>query len=100
MTDPVRLGVAGLGSFGRLHAATILGISDAQLAAAVDPRPEAFEWVRQHDAHVPCFTSLEQALAEVDAEAWVVASSNSSHIPLATLLLKHGRKVLLEKPLA
>src|SRR5262249_45549781 len=49
---------------------------------------------------VPGWTDLDRALAESDAEAWVVASSTASHVPIARRLLQAGKTVLLEKPLS
>jgi predicted dehydrogenase len=39
-------------------------------------------------------------MEKCDADAWVVASSTASHIPIARTLLAAGKTVLVEKPLA
>src|SRR5262249_27000495 len=49
---------------------------------------------------VKTWTDLDAAIRESSAEAWVVASSTASHIAIATKLLKAGKTVLLEKPIA
>jgi predicted dehydrogenase len=46
------------------------------------------------------WTSLTQAIDESSAEAWVVACTTASHVPVAKLLLERGKTVLLEKPVA
>ncbi len=38
--------------------------------------------------------------AEADAEAWIVACTTASHVPVAKALLESGKTVLLEKPIA
>jgi predicted dehydrogenase len=43
---------------------------------------------------------LDRAIEECDAEAWVVASSTASHVPLARTLLAAGYHVLVEKPVS
>ncbi len=100
MHDPVRIGVVGLGNFGRLHALTLTGLAEAQLVALVDQRPEALAAAQAQFANVPAWNNLERAIDECEAEAWVVASSTTSHIPVARMLLAAGRRVLVEKPLA
>ncbi|MFO0889487.1 MAG: Gfo/Idh/MocA family oxidoreductase [Isosphaeraceae bacterium] len=94
--EPVRIGVVGLGGFGALHARTLEGLAEAELVGVVDPRPDRLEpWAR-----VRSWNRIEQALTESDAEAWVVATSTGSHVPVAGMILEAGRAVLVEKPLA
>ncbi|MEX2172578.1 MAG: Gfo/Idh/MocA family oxidoreductase [Pirellulales bacterium] len=100
MHNPVRIGVVGLGSFGRLHAQTLNGLGEAQLAGLVDQRPEALAAAQAQFPDVPTWNDLGRAIAECDAEAWVVASSTASHILVTRALLAAGRRVLIEKPLA
>ena len=100
MTRPVRVGVVGLGDFGRLHARTIAGLAEAELVAVVARRQASLDIVRQELPGVPGWVDLEGALAESGAEAWVVASSTSTHVPLARRILKAGYPALVEKPLA
>lgn len=98
--EPVRIGVVGLGSFGRQHALTLAGISEASLVALVARRQQSLDAVRDRLPGVPGWLDLDKALAESDAEAWVVASSTASHVPVAKALLAAGKCVLLEKPVA
>lgn len=100
MFEPVRIGVIGLGNFGWLHAQTLTGIAEAHLVALVDTSPERLTAARQRLPAVPCWDNLDRALAESNAEAWVVASSTASHVHLAQTLLSKGCRVLLEKPIA
>ena len=94
--EPVRIGVVGLGGFGTLHARTLTGLVEAELVSVVDPRPERLEpW-----AAVRGWDRIEQAVAESEAEAWVVATSTDSHVAVARTILEAGPAVLLEKPVA
>ncbi len=94
--EAVKLGVVGAGSFGLLHATTITGLAEARLVALVDRRPERLG----HVTSVRGWTDLDAALAESEAEAWVVASSTVSHVPVTKAILSAGKPVLLEKPVA
>lgn len=106
---PVRIGVVGLGNFGRLHALTLAGLAEAELVALVARRQAsvdalATELCAASGHHVSGFTDLEQAMTEAAPgaapEAWVIASSTASHVPVARQLLAAGYPVLVEKPLA
>ena len=43
----VRVGLAGLGAFGRQHANVLAGLEGVELAAICDPRPESVAWVAE-----------------------------------------------------
>jgi len=49
---------------------------------------------------VACWTDLNRALVESDAEAWIVATSTAAHVPVTKTLLAAGKTVLLEKAIA
>lgn len=98
--SPVKLGVIGLGRFGRLHALTATALAEAELAALVARRQESLDALARELPGVPGWTNLEQALADSGAEAWIVASTTSAHVPLTRTLLKAGKAVLLEKPIS
>src|SRR5262245_58921612 len=96
----VKIGVVGLGRFGRLHALTLARLAEAQLAGLVARRQASLDRLSTELHSVRGWTSLEQAIEESDAEAWVVACSTSAHVPVSSALLKAGKSVLLEKPVA
>jgi predicted dehydrogenase len=97
---PVRIGVVGLGEFGRLHALTLAGLAEARLAALVARRQASLDALSPALPGVPGWVDLERALRDSDAEAWVVASTTGSHVAIAERLLRAGYPVLVEKPLA
>lgn len=97
---PVKLGVVGLGRFGRLHALTLAGLAEAQLVALVARRQGGLDALARELPGVAGFTSLEQAIRQSPAEAWVVACTTAQHVPVARALLEAGKTVLLEKPIA
>lgn len=97
---PVRIGVVGLGAFGRLHALTLAGLAEAQLVALVARRQASLDALASDLPDVPGWLDLDAAMEESGAEAWVVASATDSHVPIARRLLRAGYPVLVEKPLA
>lgn len=97
---PVRVGVIGLGRFGKLHSLTLAGLAEAELAGVVARREES---LREFDAllpNTPGWTNLDQAIAECDAEAWIVACTTAAHVEATRKLLESGATVLLEKPIS
>jgi UDP-N-acetylglucosamine 3-dehydrogenase len=96
----VRVGVVGLGAFGRLHALTLAGLGEAELVALVARRQASLDSMAAQLPGVPGWLDLERAMAASGAEAWVVAASTASHVPVAAKLLAAGFPVLVEKPLA
>jgi predicted dehydrogenase len=100
LKSKIRIGVVGLGNFGRLHALTLAGLAEVELVALVDNREAALAELGQKLPGVPGWTSLPDALRETEAEAWVIATRTESHVPLAEQILATGGYVLIEKPLA
>lgn len=100
MPSPVKLGVVGLGAFGTLHARTVLGLAEAELVAVVARRQASLDAFAAVAPEVPGYLDVAQAAVESGAEAYVVASSTASHVPLTRVLLEAGKAVLLEKPIA
>src|SRR5262245_30454374 len=98
--EPVKIGVVGLGRFGRLHALTLSGLAEAQLVGLVARRQASLDALARELPGVPGWTDLDRAIAESGAEAWIVACTTSDHVSVATKLLAAGKAVLLEKPIA
>ncbi len=98
--EPVKVGVVGLGGFGRQHALTLAGIAEAELVALVARREESLRQVASLLPGVPGWLDLDQAVEQSGAEAWVVATSTAAHVPVARALLRAGKPVLLEKPVS
>ncbi|MBC8160831.1 MAG: Gfo/Idh/MocA family oxidoreductase [Roseiflexaceae bacterium] len=96
---PVRIGVVGVGRFGRLHARTLAGIAEAELVALVVRDPSQRAAIGHELPGVPIWGDLSAALAQSAAEAWVVATQTASHVDLAEQILRAGAAVLVEKPL-
>ena len=105
-----RIIVCGFGFMGQNHAANIFLNPDLELAAVVDSRPEnkiepvkgniataEFDWKRL--SGIPFYTTLSKALEQCPADAVVIASPTTFHVPLALEAIAHGKHVFVEKPL-
>lgn len=100
--DPVRIGVIGLGSFGRLHALTAVGLAETELVALVGRSQGSRDRMHSELPDTPIWSidDLQQAIDKSAAEAWIVASATASHIPITEQILAAGKVALVEKPLA
>jgi predicted dehydrogenase len=98
--NPVKIGVVGLGRFGRLHSLTLASLAEASLAGLVARRQASLDALAAELPGTPGWTDLDQAISESEAEAWIVACTTASHIPVTKALLEAGKTVLLEKPIA
>jgi predicted dehydrogenase len=74
----------------------VTGAPGVELAAIVDPDPEARRYVET----TPGYGTLEEALEAVECDAVLVASPPGTHHVVAKAALEAGRHVLCEKPLA
>src|SRR6478672_6825021 len=86
----VKIGVVGLGRFGRLHALTLARLAEAELVGLVARRQASLDSLAAELPGIRGWTTLEQAIEESDAEAWIVACSTAAHVPVTSLLLKAG----------
>ncbi len=94
----IKIAVVGAGFMGALHARTVSESAGATLAAVVDRdadtgRRLADELGTRHLA------SVGDALNE-DIDAYVVALPDRAHVAVSETILRAGRPVLLEKPMA
>lgn len=97
MTKALRMGVAGVGHFGKFHAAKIAAAADAELVAVADSDwGVAQEVAAAHGA--AGFADVRDMLEKVDAVS--VAVPTRAHFEVAKICLKAGVHVLLEKPIA
>lgn len=95
VTEPLRVGVIGLGRAGARYAEALAGrqVPGACLAAVCD---EALERCRPFAA--PGFRSADELLSTKLASALVVATPHLSHCAISHAGLKAGLHVLVEKP--
>lgn len=93
----IRAGVVGPGSIGINHARIYSELPDCELVAIYDASRANAEKVASKYGGKPC-TSLEEFAALVDVAS--VATPTESHHEVGTFLLKKGKHLLIEKPIA
>lgn len=97
--NPIRLGALGLGRAFTLMLPTFTGDARVRLVAGFDPRPEARAAFAQQlggTAH----DSVEAVCADPAVEWVYVATPHQLHADHVVLAARHGKHVLVEKPMA
>lgn len=93
----LRIGVIGAGHLGRIHAKLLGQVDGAELVAISDPFDDARQRAETQFG-VPTFADHRSLINRIDAA--VIAAPTDQHAEIATDLLKAGKHVLAEKPLA
>lgn len=99
MTDPLRLGIIGLGRAFSLMLPTFLNDQRLRLVAASDPRPEARARFVKDFGGTAC-EDVQSVVADPNVEAVYIASPHQFHAEHTRLAAAHGKHVLVEKPMA
>jgi phthalate 4,5-cis-dihydrodiol dehydrogenase len=101
MSDPnsVAFGVLGMGAPGAVFANEIIDHPQLRLVAGCDPREAALEPLRALDG-VAAYTDIDQLIANDEIEAVVIATPTPMHCDHAVRLLRAGKHLLIEKPVA
>jgi predicted dehydrogenase len=96
-TEPVRIGIVGLGNIGQHHADKLRLTDGVTLVGGMDVDPDA----RQRFASAYDCAEYDDATRLVaDADAIIVTTPNRFHEPYAVTALDADTHVLVEKPLA
>lgn len=96
----MKLALVGLGYWGSKVLRNMVTLLGAEHIVAVDESEALVAWAGSLYPGLTCSTSLTRALDDADVEGVVVATPVASHTPLASMALRSGRSVLVEKPLA
>lgn len=95
----IRLGVAGLGRAFMLMLPTLLQDPRVQLVAACDPREEARAQFGR-DFAAPAYADIEALARDPRVDAIYIASPHQFHAAQTRVAARHGKHVLVEKPMA
>lgn len=99
MATKVGIGIVGCGSMGGIHAACFAAQKGAALVGLVNrTRDKAEALAGQWGA--PVFDSLDELLACPRLDAVCIATSQQAHAAQAVAVLRAGKHLLCEKPLA
>jgi phthalate 4,5-cis-dihydrodiol dehydrogenase len=95
----IRLGVAGLGRAFSVMLPTFTADPRVTLVAGTDARPEARQQFAADFSARNC-ANIEELCADPAVEAIYVATPHQYHAQHATLAARHGKHLLIEKPMA
>jgi predicted dehydrogenase len=99
-SEQVRVGLVGLGRFGKLHAAVLGELPGVELAAVCDPQPDEVSALVARHAGARGFTDFEEMLNSTDLDAIFLVSPEPFHAEQALAALSRGIATFTEKPLA
>ena len=97
--DRVRVGLAGLGRFGKLHAAALGSLDGVDIVAVCDPRAEEVAAMRARYPAAAGFAALEAMLDGAALDAVFIVTPEPLHAAQALAALEQGIPVFVEKPL-
>ncbi|MBI3210841.1 MAG: Gfo/Idh/MocA family oxidoreductase, partial [Candidatus Solibacter usitatus] len=108
MPKPIRLAIAGAGRIGVMHALHAQEIANETdncvVTALVEPhegraRATAEKMRARQKTELSVFSSVEEMAASGLCDATIIATPTDAHQSSASILVKAGQRVLLEKPL-
>src|SRR5579871_1060565 len=95
----LRFGVIGLGRATTSFLPALVKHSRVKITAGADPRPEArAKWAADFEAEV--YEYGEQLCASPNVDAVYIATPHALHAPYAIAAARHGKHVIVEKPMA
>ena len=98
-SDPVRLGVAGLGRAFMLMVPTFDADARVKLTAAAAPRAESRAAFEEQYGGV-AYPTVEELCADPSVEAIYIATPHQMHVDHVLAAARAGKHILVEKPLA
>ncbi len=100
MSEPVRVGVVGLGYWGPNIVRNLHGLAEAELVAVCDRDADRLALIGQRYPAVRRTQHFEDLLSDPEIEAVLIATPISTHFPLGMDVIASGKHVFIEKPLA
>jgi myo-inositol 2-dehydrogenase/D-chiro-inositol 1-dehydrogenase len=98
--ETIRFGLIGFGLFGRHHARAIAGCQGAQLAAIAVKSEKSQAAARKDYPQAHVFDDYRKVVERDDIDVIDVVVPNQLHFETAAAALRHGKHVLLEKPMS
>lgn len=100
MTQPLKIGVIGLGYWGPNLARNIRSLSDCELKSVCDLDAARLAHIQSLHPGTAGERDFDALVRDPDLDAIVIATPVPSHFGLAKACLSAGKHVLVEKPLA
>jgi predicted dehydrogenase len=98
--ESVRVGLAGLGRFGSLHASVLGHMPGVELTALCEPDPAALNAALAASETAQGFTDFDQMIEQTALDAVFIVSPEPLHAAQTRAALERGIAVFVEKPLA
>jgi predicted dehydrogenase len=96
----LRVGLAGVGRFGQLHAGVLADLPGVALAALADTDPQRLAEVAERHGVTARYGDALELIADDSLDAVVLATPDEQHGHQARAALARGRHLFVEKPLA
>ncbi len=96
----LRIGLVGVGRFGRLHLAVLRQVAGCEVAAVADIDGELARRVGKAFGVERAYEDACSMIADGELDAVDIVSDEATHGPLAIEALRRGLHVFVEKPLA
>lgn len=96
----IRIAIVGTGGIANAHANSLKSLKGCKVVAGVDLREDVVTAFCEKHEIPKAFTSLKDLIAWGAFDAAVVATTDAAHVPCALPLVKAGKHVLCEKPIA
>jgi predicted dehydrogenase len=96
---PIRFGLVGAGAISTQHLEALDVIADARIAAIASASTDRAKTAGERWG-VPWTTDVDELLAREDVDAVTISTPSGLHPGQALAALRHGKHVLVEKPLA
>lgn len=100
MSGSLRIGLAGVGRFGQLHAAALANLPGVQLAAIADPNGSSLRQVVDHYGVATCYPDAMALIEDDSLDAVILATPDELHAAQVRAAIARGHHVFVEKPLA
>ncbi len=99
-STPVRVGLAGLGRFGKLHASVLSRLASARLAAICDPLESELQAAGDRYNVERRYQTFDELVADPELDCFFIVTPEDYHAEHARKALGRGLPVFMEKPLA
>lgn len=97
---PLRVGLAGVGRFGKLHANVLAHLPHVHLAALADPDPIGLAQVSDRYGVEARYSDALELIADPSLDAVILATPDGQHAAQVQAALRRRVHVFVEKPLA
>jgi predicted dehydrogenase len=95
----IRVGLCGLGYWGKNLCRTLSGNPNIELAAVADAKPETRAKLAASDPHLKLYADAMELIADPDIDAVVIATPVSFHYAQVKAALDAGKHAMVEKPM-